>query len=63
MKGALRCFDRMEMEIGGMDLIEGEDDYYALEVNDFPAGVKRIENWLELIVDYLVEAPPKRKRR
>jgi len=56
MKGALRCFDRMEMEIGGMDLIEGKDGYYALEVNDFPAGVKRIENWQELIADYLVEA-------
>jgi len=55
MEGALRCFDRMEMEIGGMDLIEGEDGYYALEVNDFPAGVKRIENWLEIIADYLVE--------
>lgn len=55
MQGALRCFDRMEMEIGGMDLIEGEDGYYALEVNDFPAGVKRIENWQELIADYLVE--------
>jgi len=46
-----------------MDLLESEDGYYALEVNDFPAGVKRIENWLELIVDYLVEAPHKRKRR
>jgi len=56
IKGALRCFDRMEIEIGGMDLIEGEDGYYALEVNDFPAGVKRIENWLEIIADYLVEA-------
>ena len=56
MKGALRCFNRMEMEIGGMDLIEGKDGYYALEVNDFPAGVKRIENWQELIADYLVEA-------
>jgi len=55
MKGALRCFDRMEMEIGGMDLIEGADGYYALEVNDFPAGVKRIENWQEIIADYLVE--------
>ena len=55
MKGALRCFNKMEMEIGGMDLIEGEDGYYALEVNDFPAGVKRIENWLEIIADYLVE--------
>jgi len=63
MKGALGCFHRMEMEIGGMDLLESEDGYYALEVNDFPAGVKRIENWLELIVDYLVEAPHKRKRR
>jgi glutathione synthase/RimK-type ligase-like ATP-grasp enzyme len=56
MERALHCFNRMEMEIGGMDLIESEDGYYALEVNDFPAGVKRIENWLELIVDYLVEA-------
>jgi glutathione synthase/RimK-type ligase-like ATP-grasp enzyme len=56
MGGALRCFDRMEMEIGGMDFIEGKDGYYALEVNDFPAGVKRIGNWLELITDYLVEA-------
>jgi len=55
MEGALRCFDSMEMVIGGMDLIESEDGYYALEVNDFPAGVKRIENWLELIADYLVE--------
>ena len=56
MQGALRCFDRMEMEIGGMDLIEGEDGYYALEVNDFPGGIKRIENWQEIIADYLVEA-------
>ncbi len=55
MEGALRCFDSMEMVIGGMDLLESEDGYYALEVNDFPAGVKRIENWLELIADYLVE--------
>jgi len=39
-----------------MDLIEGEDGYYALEVNDFPAGVKRIKNWLGLITDYLVES-------
>ena len=30
MEGVLRCFNRMEMEIGGMDLIEGEDGYYAL---------------------------------
>jgi len=56
IKGALRCFDRMEMEIGGMDLVEGANGYYALEVNDFPAGVKRIENWQEIIADYLVEA-------
>ncbi|MFQ6066758.1 MAG: RimK family alpha-L-glutamate ligase [bacterium] len=55
MEGALRCFDSMEMAIGGMDLIEGKDGHYALEVNDFPAGVKRIENWQELIADYLVE--------
>ncbi|GAI91071.1 unnamed protein product, partial [marine sediment metagenome] len=55
MERALRCFNRMEMEIGGMDLIEGADGYYALEVNDFPAGVKRVENWLEIIADYLVE--------
>jgi len=55
MEKALRCFNRMEMAIGGIDLIEGEDGYYALEVNDFPAGVKRIENWQELIADYLVE--------
>ena len=55
MEGALRCFDRMKMEIGGMDLIEGKDGYYALEVNDFPAGIKRIENWQELIADCLVE--------
>jgi len=61
MKRASNCFDRMEMEIGGMDLIEGEDGYYALEVNDFPAGVKRIENWLELIADYLVETAYKVK--
>ena len=33
MEGALCCFNRMEMEIGGMDLIESEDGYYALEVN------------------------------
>jgi glutathione synthase/RimK-type ligase-like ATP-grasp enzyme len=56
MKGALDCFHRMEMEIGGMDLIESKDGYYALEVNDFPAGVKRIENWLELIADHVAEA-------
>jgi len=40
MERALHCFDRMEMEIGGMDLLEGEDGYYALEVNDFPEGIK-----------------------
>ena len=55
MEKALRCFNRMEMEIGGMDFIEGTDGYYALEVNDFPSGVKRIENWQEIIADYLVE--------
>jgi len=54
-EGALRCFCKMDMKIGGMDLIEGKDGYYALEVNDFPAGVKRIENWQELIADYLVK--------
>jgi len=55
MKGALRCFDRMEMEIGGMDLLEGEDGYYALEVNDFPKGIKLIGNWSQIITDLVVE--------
>jgi glutathione synthase/RimK-type ligase-like ATP-grasp enzyme len=55
MKGALRCFDRMEMEIGGMDLLEGEDGYYALEVNDFPGGIKLIGNWSQIITDLVVE--------
>jgi|GEM_PF-1777917 len=55
MEGALRCFSRMDMKIGGMDFVEGEDGYYALEVNDFPAGVKRIENWSRIIADQVVE--------
>jgi len=55
MKGALRCFDRMEMEIGGMDLLEGEDGYYALEVNDFPGGIKLIGNWSQIITDLVVK--------
>ena len=56
MEGALRCFSRMDMKIGGMDFVEGEDGYYALEVNDFPAGVKCIENWPKIIADLVVEA-------
>lgn len=55
MEGALRCFSRMDMKIGGMDFVEGEDGYYALEVNDFPAGVKRIENWSRIIAGQVVE--------
>ena len=55
MKGVLRCFDRMEMEIGGMDLIGGEDGYYALEVNDFPGGIKLIGNWSQIITDLVVK--------
>lgn len=55
VEGALRCFHRMGMEIGGMDFIEGKDGYYALEVNDFPAGVKRIENWTEIVVEYVLK--------
>jgi len=63
MKGVLRCFDRMEMEIGGMDLLEGEDGYYALEVNDFPGGIKLIGNWSQIITDLLVETLQRNQER
>lgn len=63
MKGALRCFDRMEMEIGGMDLLEGEDGYYALEVNDFPKGIKLIGNWSQIITDLVVETLQRNQER
>jgi len=63
MKGALRCFDRMEMEIGGMDLLEGEDGYYALEVNDFPGGIKLIGNWSQIITDLVVKTVQRNQER
>ena len=63
MERALRCFDRMEMEIGGMDLIEGEDGYYALEVNDFPRGIKLIGNWSQIITDLVVETFQRNPKR
>lgn len=63
MQGALCCFDRMEMEIGGMDLIEGEDGYYALEVNDFPGGIKRIENWFQIITELVVKTVQRNQER
>jgi len=63
MQGALRCFNRMEMEIGGMDLIEGEDGYYALEVNDFPSGVKLIGNWSQIITELVVKTVQRNQER
>jgi len=63
MQGALRCFDRMEMEIGGMDLIEGEDGYYALEVNDFPGGIKFIGNWFQIITELVVKTVQRNQER
>lgn len=55
MKRVLLCFSKMGIEIGGMDFIEGEDGYYALEVNDLPAGVRRIENWFQIVTAQVLE--------
>jgi len=63
MEGTLRCFDRMEMEIGGMDLVEGEDGYYALEVNDFPGGIKFIGNWFQIITELVVKTVQRNQER
>jgi len=63
MEAALRCFFYMEITIGGIDLIEGEDGYYALEVNDLPSGVQLIDNWLERIGDLVTEAVETNEQR
>ena len=63
MEGALRCFAGMEMEIGGMDLIEGEDGYYALEINDFPGGIKFIGNWFQIITELVVKTVQRNQER
>ena len=63
MKGARRCFDRMGMEIGGIDLLEGEDGYYALEVNDFPGGITLIGNWSQIITDLVVKTVQRNQER
>jgi len=63
MEAALRCFFYMEITIGGIDLIEGEDGYYALEVNDLPAGVQLIDNWLDRIGDLVTEVVETNEQR
>jgi len=53
IKQILECFERIGMEIGGIDCIKSENSYYFIDINDMPAGIKYIENWVEIVIKYL----------
>jgi len=48
-----RCFEKVEMEVGGIDCIKSKEKWYFIDINDMPAGIKYIENWVEIFIKYL----------
>ncbi|MCD6471674.1 hypothetical protein J7K55_00900 [Candidatus Aerophobetes bacterium] len=48
-----RCFEKIKMEVGGIDCIKSEEKWYFIDINDMPAGIKHIENWVEILIRYL----------
>jgi len=47
-----RCFEKVELEVGGIDCIKSRNKYYFVDINDMPAGIKHIENWVEIFIKY-----------
>jgi len=50
---ASRCFEKIGMEVGGIDCIKSEEKWHFIDINDMPAGIKHIENWVEIFIKYL----------
>jgi glutathione synthase/RimK-type ligase-like ATP-grasp enzyme len=48
-----RCFEKVGLEVGGIDCIKSRNKYYFVDINDMPAGIKHIENWVEIFIKYL----------
>ena len=53
IKQTSECFERIGMEIGGMDCIKSKNSYYFIDINDMPAGIKHFENLVEILIKYL----------
>ncbi|MGB3477958.1 MAG: hypothetical protein WBB67_02235 [bacterium] len=56
------CFERIGMEVGGIDCIKSGNKYYFIDINDMPAGIKHIENWLEIFYNSSILDIKSRKR-